>query len=86
MQQQVNIITTVLQETFYRVTDLHTGEISIFLPRDLKLLQLKYILEARYYAILRNVQRDCLVVTNSFRLIWYIRASCPNYRPNNTAV
>ena len=48
------ITTVVLQETFYRVTDLYIGVVNIFLPRDLKSLQLKYILETRYYAILRN--------------------------------
>ena len=58
----------------------------MFLPRDLRSLQLKYILEARHYVILRNVERDWLVVTNSFKLIGYIRASCPNYGRNNTAV
>ena len=52
----VRAITTVLQETFYRVPDLYTGGVvNIFLHRDLKSLQLKYILEARYYAILRNI-------------------------------
>ena len=73
----MNIITTVLQETFYRVPDLYTGVLNI--PRDLQSLQLKYILEARYYAILRNVQRNSLVVTNSFRLTLYTRASCTDY-------
>ena len=43
VQQQLNIITTVLQETFYRVPDFYTGAVNIFLPRDLKSLQLKYI-------------------------------------------
>ena len=62
---------------FYRVTDLYMGAVNISLPRDLKSLQLKYILDARYYAIQRNVERDWLAVTNSFGLIWYIRASCP---------
>ena len=55
VQWQVNTFTTVLQETFYRVPDLYTTVVNIFLPRDLKSLQLKYILEARCYAILRNV-------------------------------
>ena len=50
----LNVITTILQEMFYRVTDLYTGVVNIFLPRDLKSLQLKCILEARYYTILRN--------------------------------
>ena len=39
----------MLQETFYRVPDLYTGVVNIFLPRGLKSLQLKYILEARYF-------------------------------------
>ena len=52
---QLNVATTVLQETFYRVTDLYTSVVNIFLPRDLKLSKLKYTLEARYYAILSNV-------------------------------
>ena len=43
VQQQLNIITAVLQETFYRVPDLYTGVVNTFLPRDLKSLQLKYI-------------------------------------------
>ena len=73
-------IATVFQETFYRVTDLCTGVVNIFLPRDLKSLQLMYILEARYWAILRNVYRDYLVVTNSFRLISYIRATFSKLR------
>ena len=38
----------MLQETFFRVSDLYTGVVNIFLPRGLKSLQLKYILEARY--------------------------------------
>ena len=46
MQKQVNIITTVLQETFYRVPDLYTSVVCI-LAKKLKSLQLKYILEAR---------------------------------------
>ena len=55
MKWQLNVATTVLQETFYRVTDFYTSVVNIFLPRDLKSLQVKYTLEARYYAILRNV-------------------------------
>ena len=44
VQYQLNIIiTALLQETFYRVPDLYTGVVNIFLPRDLKSLQLKYI-------------------------------------------
>ena len=55
VQQQVNIITTLLQEMFSRVTDLYMGAVNISLPRNSKSLQLKYILDARYYAIQRNV-------------------------------
>ena len=43
VQKRLNIITTLLQETFYRVPDLYTGVVNVFLPRDLKSLQLKYI-------------------------------------------
>ena len=46
VQYQLNIITALLQETFYRVPDLYTGEVKIFLPRDLRSLQLKYIFRA----------------------------------------
>ena len=62
---------------FYRVTDLYKGAVNISLPRDSKSLQLKCILDARYYAIQRNVERNWLIVANSFGLIWYIRVSCP---------
>ena len=48
---QLNVITTVPQETFYRVTDLYTGVVDISLARDLADVHF----QARYYIIPRNV-------------------------------
>ena len=48
---QLDVITTVLHETFHRVTDLYTRVVYISLPRDFADVRFK----ARYYTIPRNV-------------------------------